>query len=62
MRSFEEDLELLDTIPGVGRRVTEEILAETGTEMNRFPTAARLASWAGMALGNNKSAGKNKSG
>lgn len=62
MRPFEEDLELLDTIPGVGRRAAEEILAETGTDMNRFPTAAHLASWAGMSPGNNKSAGKNKSG
>lgn len=62
MRPFEEDLELLDTIPGVGRRAAEEILAETGTDMNRFPSAAHLASWAGMSPGNNKSAGKNKSG
>ncbi|MGI6285055.1 IS110 family transposase [Neomoorella humiferrea] len=62
MRPFEEDLELLDTIPGVGRRAAEEILAETGTDINRFPTAAHLASWAGMSPGNNKSAGKNKSG
>jgi transposase len=62
MRPFEEELVLLDTVPGVGRRLAEEIVAETGTNMERFPTAAHLASWAGMAPGNNESAGKRKSG
>ncbi|GAX88418.1 IS110 family transposase [Effusibacillus lacus] len=62
MLPFEEDLELLDTIPGVGRRTAEQILAEIGTDMNRFPTAAHLCSWAGMAPGNNESAGKRRSG
>ncbi|MGB9920727.1 MAG: IS110 family transposase [Moorellales bacterium] len=62
MRPFEEELALLDTVPGVGRRLAEEILAETGTNMERFPTAAHLSSWAGMAPGNNESAGKQKSG
>ena len=62
MRPFEEVLELLDTIPGVGRRTAEQILAEIGIDMERFPTAAHLASWAGMAPGNNESAGKRYSG
>lgn len=62
MRPFEQELELLDTIPGVGRRTAEEILAETGTDMDQFPTDAHLASWAGMSPGNNESAGKRKSG
>lgn len=62
MRPFEETLALLDTIPGVGRRAAEQILAEIGTNMERFPTAAHLASWAGMCPGNNESAGKRKSG
>jgi transposase len=38
MHPFEEDLERLDTIPGVGRRTAEQILAETGTDMNRCPS------------------------
>lgn len=63
MRPFEQDLELLDTIPGVGRRTAEQILAETGIEVgNQFGSAARLCSWAGLSPGNNKSAGKRKSG
>lgn len=62
MLPFEEDLELLDTIPGVGRRTAEQILAEIGTDMNQFPSAAHLCSWAGLSPGNNESAGKRKSG
>lgn len=62
MRPFEEALALLDTVPGVGRRAAEQILAEIGTSMERFPSAAHLASWAGMCPGNNESAGKRKSG
>lgn len=62
MLPFEEELTLLETIPGVGRRTAEQILAEIGTDINRFPTAAHLASWAGMCPGNNKSADKRKSG
>ena len=58
---FEEDLELLDTIPGIGRRIAEEIVAEIGTDMSRFPSDAHLSSWAGMSPGQNESAGKRKS-
>lgn len=62
MLPFEEDLDLLDTIPGVGRRTAEQVLAEIGTNMEQFPTAAHLCSWAGLAPGNHESAGKRKSG
>lgn len=62
MLPFDEDLELLDTIPGVGRRTAEQILAEIGTDMNQFPSAAHMCSWAGLSPGNNESAGKRKSG
>jgi transposase len=55
-------LERLDTIPGVGRRTAEVVVAEIGVDMSRFPTARHLASWAGMCPGNNESAGKRKSG
>lgn len=59
---FAEPLRRLRTIPGVGQRTAEVIIAETGGDMSRFPTAAHLASWAGMCPGNNESAGKRKSG
>ena len=60
MGPFEEVVQRLDTIPGVGRRTAEAILAETGTDMAQFPTAAQLASWAGVCPGNRQSAGKRK--
>jgi transposase len=57
---FEAILARLQTIPGVGRRTAEVIVAETGGDMARFATAARLAAWAGLAPGDNESAGKRK--
>lgn len=62
LHPFDEALERLDTIPGVGRTVGEEVLAETGTDMTRFPSADHFCSWARVAPGNNESAGKRKSG
>ncbi len=61
LHPFEESLERLDGIPGVGRRTAEEIVAEIGSDMSRFPTAAHLASWARLCPGNNESAGKRQS-
>lgn len=52
----------LDTIPGTGRRAAEQILAEIGPDMSRFPTEAHIASWARLSPGNNESAGKRYSG
>jgi transposase len=62
MRPFGEALERLETIPGVGRRTAEAILAEIGPEVSRFPTYKHLASWAGMCPGNDQSGGKRRSG
>ena len=62
MRPFVEALERLDTIPGIGQRMAEILVAEIGTDMSRFPSAAHLASWAGMCAGNQESAGKRKTG
>jgi transposase len=59
---YEEAVALLDTIPGVARRTAEVIVSEIGVDMSRFPTADHLASWAGVAPGNNESAGKRLSG
>ena len=60
--SWENAVELLDTIPGVNRRMAELLLAEIGADMSRFPSAAHLASWAKVSPGNNESAGKRYSG
>ncbi len=57
-RPWAHQLELLQTIPGVGERVAQVILAETGGDMTRFPSAAHLAAWAGVAPGAHESAGK----
>ena len=62
LRPFDEELERLDTIPGVGRHTAEVIAAEVGLDMSHFPTAGHLASWAGMCPGNHESAGKQKGG
>ncbi len=62
LRPFAAAIERLDTIPGVGRRTAEILLAEIGPDMGRFPTAAHLASWAGMCPGHDESAGKRRSG
>jgi transposase len=59
---FAEAATRLATIPGVDQRTAETVIAEIGPDMNQFPTAAHLASWAGMCPGNNESAGKRRSG
>ena len=60
--AWADAVEVLDTIPGVGRTAAEQIIAEIGTDMGRFRSAAHLASWARMCPGNNESAGKRFSG
>jgi transposase len=55
-----EEMELAMTIPGVGVRTAEQMLAEIGTDMSRFQNADHLASWAGMVPGENESAGKKR--
>jgi len=62
LRPYEAQLKRLETIPGMKRRLAEVILAEIGPDMQRFPSARHLASWAGMCPGNRQSAGKRLSG
>ncbi len=62
MVAWEEAVELLDSAPGIGRRLAEQIIAEVGTDMSRFPSEGHLSSWAKVCPGNNESAGKRKSG
>lgn len=59
---FEPMLANLDTIPGIDRRGAITIVAETGGDMSRFPTAGHLCSWGTMCPGHNESGGKRRSG
>ena len=60
--AWQEAVALLDAIPGIGCRTAELIIAEIGTDMSRFPSAAHLARWARLCPGNHESAGKRMSG
>ncbi|MFQ6031269.1 MAG: IS110 family transposase [Dehalococcoidia bacterium] len=62
MGPFEEAIQQLDGITGVGPRTAQEVLAEIGLDMSRFPSEAHLSSWAHVSPGNHESAGKRKSG
>jgi len=57
-RPFADEIERLDAVPGVDRRVAEVVLAEVGSDVKPFPTHSHVASWAGMCPGNEESAGK----
>ncbi|UDM37044.1 IS110 family transposase (plasmid) [Mycobacterium ulcerans] len=61
MQPFRGFRDLICTIPGIGGFTADVVVAETGADMTKFPTAQHLASWAGTTPGNNESAGKVKS-
>ncbi len=61
MEPFRAFHDLVVTIPGIAVLTADVIVAETGADMTRFPSAGHLASWAGTTPGNNESAGKVKS-
>lgn len=60
LQPYEQEFTLIQTIPGVSANTAASLIAEIGVDMNQFPTADHLASWAGVAPGNNESAGKKK--
>ena len=60
LNTFQGAVALLETIPGVGRKAAETIIAETGADMARFPSASQLCAWAGVAPANHESAGKRR--
>jgi transposase len=62
MGPFATERDHLDTIPGVGKRAAECLIAEIGVDMSAFPSADHLASWAGVCPGNNITGGKRRSG
>lgn len=61
LRKYEEEVQLLITIPGIKKDTAAVIIAEIGVDMGQFPTSQHLASWAGVSPGNHESAGKRKS-
>jgi transposase len=62
MTPLAPQIEPLTSIPGVETTAARAIVAEIGTAMHHFGSAARLASWAGVCPGNDESAGKRRSG
>lgn len=53
-------IELLQTIDGVGKDSAISIISEIGVDMEQFPNEQALSSWAGLCPGSNESAGKKK--
>ncbi|OGR20936.1 MAG: IS110 family transposase [Desulfobacula sp. RIFOXYA12_FULL_46_16] len=62
MASHHNLLDRLDEVPGINEVSAQYVLSELGPVLDKFPTAAALASWAGLCPGNNESAGKRRSG
>lgn len=59
---FAEHRDRLASAPGIDKRLAEAIIGEIGIDMTKFPTAAHLASWAGICPGQHESAGKSRHG
>ena len=57
---FDNEINCLDTIPGISDTSATAIIAEIGTDMSKFPTSEHLCSWTGLSPGNHESAGKKK--
>jgi transposase len=57
---YNQELELLQTVPGVSSTVAAVVLAEIGADMNQFPSDQHISSWAGLSPGSYESAGKKK--
>jgi transposase len=62
LEPYQEEYDLLQTIPGVKEKAAASLIAEIGTDMDRFPSDKHLCRWAGIAPGNNETSGKKKSG
>jgi len=58
--AYEDASKRLEALPGIGTKSAQAIIAEIGIDMDRFPSANHLCAWAGVAPGNNESAGKRK--
>ena len=62
MSDYQKAVDLCTTIPGIEAIAAANLIAEIGVNMDQFPSAQHLASWAGLCPGNNESAGKRLSG
>lgn len=62
IKPYQDAVDHIDPVPGIDERVAQNIIAEIGADMSRFPTAAHLSSWSGICSGNDESAGKRRSG
>jgi len=62
LQPYAQAMELLQSIPGVKAIAAATLVAELGVDMNRFPSAGHLASWAGVCPGNKQSGGKRLNG
>lgn len=60
IQKYKVELDLLQSIPGVGRDTAIKLISEIGVDMSKFETDQHFSSWAGMSPGNNESAGKKK--
>ncbi|MCH2081520.1 MAG: IS110 family transposase [Saprospiraceae bacterium] len=60
IKAYQEDVDNLQTIDGVGRDSAITIISEIGTDMSQFPSEKHLSSWSGMSPGNHESGGKKK--
>jgi len=59
-KAYQVEIDLLQTIPGVGKDSAITIISETGVDMDKFPDEHHLSSLSGMSPGNNESGGKKK--
>ncbi len=59
---YASQIEQMNPVPGVDRRVAEVVLAEVGPDLKPFPSDAHVSAWSGMSPGSDESAGKRRSG
>lgn len=60
VKAYQVEIDLLQSIPGVGKDSAINIISEVGVDMSKFPNENHLSSWSGMSPGNNETGGKKK--
>ena len=59
-KQYDEQISLLESVPGIGRKTAIFLIAEMGADMSVFKSVKNLASWGGLCSGNNSSGGQRK--